>query len=110
MTASGWGGGGWRDGGAGGGSTAAAWVAGKKNKNATYLLGQYGDGLLVFGVAKVDAVDGQDGVADVQPPAPVRGLGGMDLGNQNGNAVLLPTLIGGRKKKTKILERKSLAG
>lgn len=50
-------------------------------KTATYLLRQYGDGLLVFSVAKIDTVDGQNGVTDMQPSTPVCRLGGMDLGN-----------------------------
>lgn len=58
-------------------SADAAWGA----ENATYLLGQYGDSLLVFSIAKIDAVDSQNGVADVQPSAPVCRLARMDLGN-----------------------------
>lgn len=50
-------------------------------KNATYLLGQYGDGLLVFSIAKVDTVDGQNGITDMQPSTPVCRLARMDLGN-----------------------------
>lgn len=54
----------------------------------------------MLSVAKVDAVDGQNGVADVEPSAPVCRLRGMDLGNQNWNAVLLPSLIREKNKKT----------
>lgn len=53
----------------------------ERQKQATYLLGQYGDGLFVFSIAKVDTVDGQNGITDMQPSTPVCRLGGMDLGN-----------------------------
>lgn len=56
----------------------------------------------MLSVAKVDAVDGQNGVADVEPSAPVCRLRGMDLGNQNWNAVLLPSLIREKKQKKQI--------
>ncbi|KAF3849462.1 hypothetical protein F7725_019181 [Dissostichus mawsoni] len=57
-----------------------------------YLLGQDGDGLLVFGVSQVDAVDGEDGVPHMQTPTSVCRLGGMDLRDENRNTVLLPPL------------------
>lgn len=47
---------------------------------ALYLLGQNGDGFLVFGVSQIDAVNSEDGISDVQTSTSVRGLTRMDLG------------------------------
>lgn len=57
-----------------------------------HLLGQDVHGLLVFGVAQVDAVDGQDGVAHVEPTATLSRLSGMDLRDQDGHPMLLTSL------------------
>ena len=44
-----------------------------------YLLRQNCDCFLVFGISQIDAVDGEDGIANVQASTSVCGLAGMDL-------------------------------
>ena len=56
------------------------------------LLREYAYGLVVLGVPQVDAIHGQNGVADEQRITAMRGLAFVNLRDQNGHAVFFTAL------------------